>query len=206
MATAQLQAVTQPRCDSLFLALSCRPSRNRFDLCVDCVTDGPRAPRGKPEVPKYQPWTGQTLGPDQDRVGQKAARRKNPHQDIRTCTRVGVRHTHGETDSDISPGRQQAPHDRPSKQNLNPGQRARSLSLRADPHREAGAHVPRYALPLVTATTAAVRLQRCRSDRANARCSAACTDGVGNCRPTFVTVKAPTPYTQPGLCAPHEWR
>ena len=41
-----------------------------------------------------------------------------------------------------------------------------------------------------------------RSDRANARCSAASIDGVGECRPTFVTAKAPDPLYPPRpLCA-----
>ena len=41
-----------------------------------------------------------------------------------------------------------------------------------------------------------------RSDRANARCSAASIDGVGECRPTFVTAKAPDPlYPHRPLCA-----
>ena len=41
-----------------------------------------------------------------------------------------------------------------------------------------------------------------RSDRANARCSAASIDGVGECRPTFVTAKASDPLYPPRpLCA-----
>ena len=41
-----------------------------------------------------------------------------------------------------------------------------------------------------------------RSDRANARCSAASIEGVWECRPTFVTAKAPDPLYPPRpLCA-----
>ena len=41
-----------------------------------------------------------------------------------------------------------------------------------------------------------------RSDHANACCSAASIDGVGECRPTFVTAKAPDPlYPHRPLCA-----
>ena len=53
-----------------------------------------------------------------------------------------------------------------------------------------------------SALTLASRTPLRRSDRANACCSAATIEGVGECRPTFVTAKAPDPLYPPRpLCA-----